>query len=110
MSHYTSTADIAAALHQLADRLDAVGDITIAETWLCINLQAVSHSDATEAERRAAVDILSTALTNTSGEFTSSRTYSTSPAADQRSVGADVQAYTPTRGRGGDPMTATGDH
>jgi hypothetical protein len=93
-SDHTHTATIAAALRRLAARLDAAGDIEIANTWLSVGLQVTSYGQpATAACRVATVDALC-ALLDMTADYDDGD-YRRPTEQSDRVPGLDVAVYAP---------------
>ncbi|GAB2952138.1 hypothetical protein GCM10027280_45670 [Micromonospora polyrhachis] len=65
---HVGPASIAVALERAAADLRAMGDVSIAPTWVTLSLQVVQRPTSVTADRFATVDRLSKALVGEAGE------------------------------------------
>src|SRR6266545_1141751 len=100
MTTYMHTpAEIAAALRLLADDFETAPNVRLPQLAVSVDVQVCSWSDATEADRIAAVDLLAFAVQGTEGQRKrmsgSGKWYHTIPYDDRvRADGLEVDVFT----------------
>jgi hypothetical protein len=94
--YLTRGAEVAAALHAVADDFARMPDEDLPELAVTVNVQVCQHS-GTAATRTAAVDLLSRAVLNATGEnwlTGDGHTMRGTPYAARHRDGIDVDVYT----------------